>query len=121
MTRKLSPNVELPTLVGRWYNGSVTTQSKPSVPMPIILETTLVRTPEVCGGKLRIDGTRLTVNQIVTLYNEGLSPEQIAAQYAGRSLNQIFAAIAWYLDHKVEFDRELADEAESDKKHATGQ
>jgi uncharacterized protein (DUF433 family) len=88
--------------------------------MPTILETTLVRTPDVCGGKLRIDGTRLTVNQIVTLYNEGLSPEEIAAQYPGRSLNQIFAAIAWYLDHKTEFDRELADEAESDGKHIAG-
>ncbi|HMO83566.1 MAG TPA: DUF433 domain-containing protein [Lacipirellulaceae bacterium] len=43
--------------------------------MPTVLATTLVRTPGICGGKLRIDGTRMTVNQIVYLHKQGFSSE----------------------------------------------
>jgi Protein of unknown function (DUF433) len=32
------------------------------------LDAMLVRTPSVCGGRLRIDGTRVTVLQIVTRF-----------------------------------------------------
>ena len=49
--------------------------------MPTVLETSLVRTPGICGGCLRIDGTRMTVNQIVTLEKQGLSAHQIIKRY----------------------------------------
>jgi uncharacterized protein (DUF433 family) len=57
--------------------------------MSTVLETNLVRTPGICGGRLRIDGTRMTVNQIVTLHNQGLSDLQIVEQYPQRSLAEI--------------------------------
>jgi len=79
--------------------------------MSTILETTLVRTPGVCGGRLRIDGTRMTVNQIVTLYRQGLSAEQIVENYPHRAIGEIYTALAWYHDHREEFDAELAAEA----------
>ena len=40
--------------------------------MPTVLETSLVRTPEICGGCFAIDGTRMTVNQIVAAEQERL-------------------------------------------------
>ena len=46
--------------------------------MPTAIETMLVRSPDVCGGRLRLDGTRITVQQIVTWYKQGYSPEEIA-------------------------------------------
>ncbi len=79
--------------------------------MPTVLETTLVRSPDVCGGRLRIDGTRMTVNQIVVLHKQGLSAEAIVECYPQRSLNEIYTVLAWYHDNQSEFDRELADEA----------
>jgi uncharacterized protein (DUF433 family) len=79
--------------------------------MSTILETTLVRTPDVCGGRLRIDGTRMTVNQIVTLYRQGLSAEQIVEQYPQRTIGEIYTVLAWYHEHREEFDAELAAEA----------
>ncbi|MBC8871474.1 MAG: DUF433 domain-containing protein [Planctomycetes bacterium] len=79
--------------------------------MPTVLETTLVRTPGVCGGRLRIDGTRMTVNQIVTLYKQGLSAEEIAEQYPQRSLSDISTVLAWCHANQEEFDAELAEEA----------
>lgn len=78
------------------------------------LETTLVRTPDVCGGRLRIDGTRMTVNQIVTHYLQGASAEKIVEWYPQRSVREIYAVLAWYHDHKREFDAELAIEADHD-------
>jgi uncharacterized protein (DUF433 family) len=78
--------------------------------MSTMLEVTLVRTPDVCGGRLRIDGTGLSVNQIVTLHNQGLSVEQIVEQYPQRALREIYAVLAWYYEHKAEFDKELAAE-----------
>lgn len=83
--------------------------------MPTILATNLVRTPGVCGGRLRIDGTRTTVNQLVTLYRQGLSAEDIVAQYPQRSLSEIFTVLAWYHANKNEFDAELAEEAAAEE------
>lgn len=83
--------------------------------MPTILETSLVRTPDVCGGRLRIDGTRMTVNQIVALHKQGLSADDIVAQYPQRSLSEIFTVLAWYHANKDEFDQELATEASMDE------
>lgn len=83
--------------------------------MATVLEVTLVRTPDICGGRLRIDGTRMTVNQIVTLHRQGLSVEQIVEQYPQRSLSEVFGVLAWYHEHKAEFDQELEAEARSDE------
>jgi len=79
--------------------------------MPTVLETSLVRTPGVCGGCLRIDGTRMTVNQIVALSKSGMTAAQIVEQYPQRTLEEIHTVLAWYYAHQAEFDKELAHEA----------
>lgn len=83
--------------------------------MATVLETNLVRTPDVCGGRLRIDGTRMTVNQIVTLHNHGSSAEQIVEQYPHRTLSEIYTVLAWYYANKGAFDEELAAEAAAEE------
>lgn len=67
----------------------------------------LVRSAEVCGGRLRIDGTRITVNQIVVCYKRGLSPEEIADQYPNLTLAQVYAALAYYHANKGEIETDL--------------
>jgi uncharacterized protein (DUF433 family) len=76
----------------------------------IQLDTLLVRTPGVCGGRLHIDGTRVTVLQIVTLYKRGESPEEIGQNFPQLNLSQVYAALAYYHAHRAEVDQELADE-----------
>jgi uncharacterized protein (DUF433 family) len=92
--------------------------------MSTILETTLVRTPGICGGRLRIDGTRMTVGHIVWLYRQGLSAEQIVEQHPQRTIREIYTVLAWYHDHRQQFDAEMAAEAERDeaaaRQHAGG-
>jgi uncharacterized protein (DUF433 family) len=72
--------------------------------------TLLVRSPEVCGGRLRIEGTRLTVNQIVVWYKQGYSPEEIADQYPQLTLAQVYAALAYYHANKEEIEADLTAE-----------
>ena len=76
------------------------------------LDAMLVRTPDVCGGRLRIDGTRVTVLQIAALYKRGESAEDIAEHLPQLSLAQIYTALAYYHAHQAEIEEELAAEAE---------
>jgi uncharacterized protein (DUF433 family) len=76
----------------------------------------LVRTPGTCGGLLRIDGTRITVLQIAALSNAGLTAADITGRYPHLTLGQVYTALAYYHNNKVEVDRELAEqEAEFDR------
>jgi uncharacterized protein (DUF433 family) len=86
--------------------------------MSTILETTLVRTPGVCGGRLRIDGTRQTVAQLVMYHLRGATPEKIVEQYPQRTLREIYAVLAWYHEHREEFDAEMAAENARDEEVA---
>jgi len=79
--------------------------------------TLLVRSPDVCGGRLRIDGTRITVNQIVAWYKQGHSPwvsipsgEEIADQYSHITLAQVYVALAYYHTNREEIEADLAAE-----------
>lgn len=76
------------------------------------IDTLLVSSPNVCGGRLRIEGTRITVNQIVTLYKQGQTPEDIADQYPHLSLAQVYTALAYYHANKEEIEADLASEKE---------
>lgn len=75
--------------------------------MSTAIDILLTRSPEVCGGRIRIEGTRITVHQIATLYQQGLTPEEIADQYPHINLAQVYAALAYYHANRNEVDREL--------------
>ena len=74
--------------------------------------TLLVSSPNICGGRLRIEGTRITVNQIVILYKQGYTPEEIADQYSHLSLAQVYTALAYYHANKQDIEADLATEKE---------
>ena len=84
--------------------------------MATTLDNLLVKTPSVCGGRIRIDGTRITVHRIVVLYKKGQSPEEIAQTYPHLSLGQIYTALAYYHSNRDQIELELAaDDAEYDE------
>ena len=74
------------------------------------ISTFLVSSPEVCGGRLRIDGTRITVNQIVVLYKQGDNAEEIADRYPHLTLAQVYAALAHYHANRTEIEADLGAE-----------
>jgi uncharacterized protein (DUF433 family) len=67
-------------------------------------------TPGVRGGKPRIAGTRITVADVVLLHRRmGRALEEIAGTY-DLPLAAVYAALAYYYDHKQEIDQSLDDE-----------
>ena len=67
---------------------------------------------EIVGGKPRITGHRITVQNVVIWHERmGLSADEIASNY-GLSLADVYAALAYYYDHRQEIDETiLADES----------
>lgn len=74
------------------------------------IATLLVSSPDVCGGRLRIEGTRITVNQIVTLYKQGHNAEEIADQYPHLTMAQVYAALTYYHANREEIEADLSDD-----------
>ena len=77
--------------------------------MAIALDAMLVMTPDICGGRLRIDGTRITVHRIATLYKQGQTAESIIQTYPHLSHAQVYVALAYYHENQVQIDAELAE------------
>lgn len=51
-------------------------------------------TPGVCGGKPRVAGRRIRVQDIVILYEDkGMTPDEIVADYSTISLADVHAAL----------------------------
>ena len=68
-------------------------------------------TPGVAGGKPRIAGHRITVQNVVVWHERlGLSADEIATEF-GVTLADVFAALAYYYDHRVEIEQSLQDDA----------
>jgi uncharacterized protein (DUF433 family) len=60
--------------------------------------------PDVAGGRPRITGHRSTVQNVVIWHERmGLSADEIASNY-GLSLADVYAALAYYYDHRQEID-----------------
>ena len=76
--------------------------------MSIVPDSMLVKTPGVCGGRIRIGGTRITVHRIATLYKQGQTAEDIAQTYPHLSLGQVYTALAYYHSNREEIEAELA-------------
>ncbi len=76
--------------------------------MATTLDAMLVKTADVCGGQIRIDGTRITVRRIATLYKQGLTAEDITQTYPHLSLGQVYAALAYYHSNREEIEADMA-------------
>ena len=79
--------------------------------VPVLTEHIEV-TPGIAGGKPRVAGHRITVQNIAIWHERmGMSADEIATEY-GLTLGDVFAALAYYHDHRVEIDEAIrADDA----------
>ncbi|MCZ7666942.1 MAG: DUF433 domain-containing protein [Chloroflexi bacterium] len=69
----------------------------------------IVCTPGISGGKPRIDGHRITVQNVVIWHEQmGYSIEEIASLY-NLTLAEVHSALAYYFDHKDEIDQSIAE------------
>jgi uncharacterized protein (DUF433 family) len=72
----------------------------------------IVKTPGTCGGRARVEGTRLAVWHIVDRYLSGQTPTEILTVYPRLTPAALFAALSYYYDHKHEIDADLAEHSE---------
>ncbi len=76
--------------------------------LPIIREH-IVSTPDTCGGKPRIAGSRIQVKHIAIMHErEKNSPAEIVSEFPHLTLAGIYAALAYYHDHREEINAEIA-------------
>ena len=62
---------------------------------------------EKAEGAYRIAGTRVSLDSIVYDFLNGLSPESIADNFDGLTLEKVYGAITYYLAHRSEVDAYL--------------
>jgi uncharacterized protein (DUF433 family) len=59
------------------------------------------------AGGIRIGSSRVTLDSLLATYHNGSTPEEIAIQFSVLNLEDIYSAIAYYLNHRQEIDNYL--------------
>ncbi len=68
----------------------------------------IVKTPGTCGGKARIAGHRVRVQDIVIWYeHQGMTPDEIVSHVPAITLADVHTALAYYFDHVQEIQEEI--------------
>lgn len=68
--------------------------------------------PEICGGKPCISGTRIRVQDVYVWHHlSGLSADDIVSRYPQLTLADVYAALAYYWDHRDEIAAQMQEES----------
>jgi uncharacterized protein (DUF433 family) len=68
----------------------------------------ITQSPDVCGGRPIIKGTRTPVRTIAGYYKMGLSVEEILEGLPHLTPAQIHEALSYYYDHVDEIEQDIA-------------
>jgi uncharacterized protein (DUF433 family) len=55
-------------------------------------------------GVIRVGGTRVPLETVIAVFNNGASAEEIAHRYSALSLADVYSVIGYYLRHRSEVD-----------------
>ncbi|HUQ94658.1 MAG TPA: DUF433 domain-containing protein [Bryobacteraceae bacterium] len=67
-----------------------------------------MKTPGTCGGRARIGGHRVRVQDIVIWHeHQGMTPDEIVSQIPSITLADVHSALAYYFDHVQEIQEEM--------------
>jgi uncharacterized protein (DUF433 family) len=70
----------------------------------------IVSTPGTCGGRPRIDGHRITVEDVAIWHERtGMSPDEIVSAYPSLTLSDVHAALAYYFENRERIDADIVD------------
>ncbi len=74
------------------------------------LDEHIESTPDTAGGKPRIRGRRITVQDIAIQHERlGKGADEIAGEY-DLTLADVYAALAYYFDHREEIDARITED-----------
>lgn len=81
--------------------------------MKSTLDSHIESTPEVCGGRPRVAGTRIRVQDVYVWHElQGRSPDDIVASFPSLTLGDVHAALAYYFDHRDEIASHIRADAD---------
>ncbi len=67
----------------------------------------IVRIEGVCGGRPIVAGTRISVRTIAERVRLGDSPEQIVKDFPPLTLAEVYDALSYYHEHRIEIEAEM--------------
>jgi uncharacterized protein (DUF433 family) len=71
------------------------------------LDLRIVKTPGICGGKPRIDGHRITIQNVAIWHDRlGWTADEIANAY-DIDLADVYAALAYYFANREQVDHSI--------------
>ena len=79
----------------------------PATPSSIVPTNHIEVTPGTCGGKPRIAGHRIRVQDVVEWTEQGQSVHEIVTHFPQISMADVYAALAYYHDHREEIDTQI--------------
>ena len=83
-------------------SGNISTDEHPSDRVRI------VSTPNICGGRPRIDGHRIQVEDVAIWHDRmGMSPDAIVSEYPSITLADVHAALAYYYENRERIDADI--------------
>jgi uncharacterized protein (DUF433 family) len=71
-------------------------------PMPLALEREAPPLHQDADGVIRIAQTRVTLESVISLFEQGASAEEIALRYDVLNLQDLYATISYFLGHPQE-------------------
>src|SRR5262249_16397969 len=76
--------------------------------MTNVITEHITKTPDVCGGKACVAGTRVRVMDIVVWYEHlGWNADEIVSQIPAVTLSDVHAALAYYFDNREEIEEDI--------------
>jgi len=79
--------------------------------MTAVISEHIEITPGVCGGKPRIAGHRIRVEDVVIWHEQqGLSPDEIVSLHPSITLADVYSALAYYHDHIEEIRQQIRED-----------
>jgi uncharacterized protein (DUF433 family) len=72
--------------------------------MSLAIDTEPVPLAANQDGVVRVGGTRVTLDTVVSAFEDGATPEEIIEQYPVLKLPDVYLVIGYYLRHRAEVD-----------------
>ncbi|MDQ3041749.1 MAG: DUF433 domain-containing protein [Acidobacteriota bacterium] len=80
-----------------------------------VVSTSEIKLTKTKAGVLRIGDTRVSLDSVITAFNQGAAPEQIVYDYDTLTLADVYATISYYLQHRETVDSYLAKRAKQNE------
>ena len=77
--------------------------------MSLTIEAQPVPLHAAKGGVIRVGGTRVPLDTVITAFLLGSTPEEIVLGYPSLTLEDVYATIAYYLRNRAVVDAYLAE------------